>query len=200
MSFLLAPLLLAATLSPSPEPPATLQPDRPRVASRFALSGTYYGETITHPGVAIGGEFYAFERPRYKLIAAAKVGTYLHPRSHGAAFLDGELGHRVTARFGLYGDLFMGVGYFHTWPWGDVYVRAPDGGVEKKLNLGHPHVKFGGALGLGWDLSKNTDVPLSVFARLEMFGEFPFNTGIAAHGALMTGVIWRFGQGKEKQQ
>ena len=197
MSPLLAPLVLAAALSPTPGPAAPEPTIQPRAASKFALSVAYYGETIARPGAAIGMEFYAYERPRYKLIVAPKVGTYLHPHSHGAAFLDAEFGHRVTARFGLLADLFTGVGYLHTWPWGDVYGRTADGGVAEQFNAGHPHVKFGGGLGLGWDLGKNGVAPISVFARLEMFGEFPFNTGVAAHGALMSGVIWRFARGKE---
>lgn len=197
MSPFLAPLVLAASLSPTPDQAPAEPPAGPSVASKLALSGAYYGETITHPGVAVGMEYYAFESRRYKLIVAPKVGIYLHHRTHGAAFVDAELGHRVTAKFGLYGDLFTGIGYMHTWPWGDVYGRAADGSVEKQFNAGSPHVKFGGGLGLGWDLSKNGVAPISIFARLEMFGEAPFNTGIAVHGALMCGVIWRFGRGKE---
>lgn len=214
MSSVLMPLVVAASLGPTtdplehdadaPAPTAEVEasgaPSKPSVASRFAVTAAYYGETITHPGVALGGEFYAFERPRYKLIAASKAGMYLHPHSHGAAFLDAELGQRVTAIYGLYGDLFTGVGYMHSWPWGDIYERAADGGVQRKRNLGHARVKFGGGLGLGWDLSKNSVAPLSVFLRLDLFGEAPFNKGIALHGALMAGVIWRFGQdGKNRQ-
>ncbi|MCB9665113.1 MAG: hypothetical protein H6732_13445 [Alphaproteobacteria bacterium] len=163
-------------------------------ASRFALTAAYYGETVTHTGLAVGFEYYAWEGPVYKLIVASKTGFYLHPRSHGAYFLDAELGHRGTARFGLFGEVFTTVGYYHTWPYGDVYEEASGGGVERKPNAGNPHVKFGGALGFGWDLSKNHVAPASLFARLELFAEHPFNTEIAMHAALIVGVIWRFGQ------
>lgn len=208
MTHRLAVLLFSAspsTTADSTTPPADPSPStparetKPPISSRFALTGAYYGETITHPGVAIGSEFYLWENRVYKLIAASKLGVYLHPRSHTAAFLDAELGHRVTARFGLYADVFTGVGYIHTRPWGDIYGRAADGGVEKQFNPGHPHVRFNAALGLGWDLSKNGKAPISVFTRLEVFGEYPFNTTVALHGALMGGVIWRFGKNKRSR-
>lgn len=162
--------------------------------SRLGVTGAYFGETITHPGVVGGVEFYAWENRWYKLIPASNVGFYLHPHSHGAAFVDLELGHRVTTRFGLYFDLFTGLGYLHSWPYGDIYRRNEAGAVERKPNLGHPKLMVDGALGLGWDFSKNDLLPISAFARVVMFGEYPFNTRVALHGALMAGVTWRLGQ------
>ncbi|MBV1861621.1 MAG: hypothetical protein KUG77_24595 [Nannocystaceae bacterium] len=164
------------------------------VAGRFGLTVAYFGETITHPGLAVAGEAYLVENRWYKLIAAPQVGFYMHPHSHGAAFLELGLGNRATTRVGFYADIFLGAGYLHTWPWGDVYRRDRSGEVRRVRSPGFPHVKFDGAWGVGWDFSKNDLAPVSVFARWVMFGEYPFNTVTALHGAMMVGATWRFGQ------
>ena len=161
-------------------------------AGRFGLSVAYFGETITHPGFRLGGEWSVVDRPKYALIAGADLGFYSHKRSHTALFTDVKFGVRGTTRSGLYLDVFAGIGYFHTWVNGDVYVQDGDGVALRGLSAGRPHVMPNGSFGLGWDFSRKTELPLSVFVSLAPFSEYPFNTKSAMHAALLVGATWRF--------
>ena len=158
---------------------------------RLAVSASYYGELLSHPGMTAGVEIYLYENSWYNNFFAGTLGFYVHPRNHLGVFILPSLGQRFTAFFGLFGELLLGVGYLHTWPQGAVYERNDAGEIEQVYDSGHPHLMMNLALGFGWDLRKNGLLPLSIFFRIDAFGEYPFNNIILPHVAAQFGAIYR---------
>jgi hypothetical protein len=168
--------------------------DQTREAStKFAVSGAYYGELITHPGFSLGMEYYFFENRWFAAFVSPQVGWYIHPRNHFALFIEGNIGARFTAKFGLFGELLGGLGYFHRWTAGGrVYSRDSDGSISSRFAVGAAKLKVNGRLGFGWDFARNNLLPIAAFVRVGVFGEYPYNNYMLLHASFEAGVIYRF--------
>lgn len=138
-------------------------------APESAVGGGYLGEMATHPGVTVFAErsYGAGER----LVLAAEVGGYLHPRSHTAPFAAARVGWRHTANSGYSIGANAGAGYVHT------FIAAETVNFD---NRGYP-----GLLVL-------VDVEPIAWQRdawraaggLRLLGLYPVNTHWVAHPAL----------------
>ena len=159
-----------------------------------ALTANYFGETVLHGGATVGAEAYLMERGSYKMILAPNIGWYLHPRNHHGAFVDLQWGGRLTADFGLFGDAFLGLGYFHRFPDGDIYQVEEDGTLDGQANTGNPNLMGSAYLGVGWDLEKNGVAPLNLHLRFGGFGEWPFTATdvILPHFVTQAGLAYKF--------
>jgi hypothetical protein len=136
------------------------------------------GEFLTQPGVVVG-----LETPLYDhLVLAWNLGTYVHVRNTVGAFTDVELGvrHEFPTRFVLEG--FAGVGYLHTFVQGPVYVVEADA-VDHVTDFGRP--SFMPTLRFGVAAARETLTP---FFHVQAFGQYPFNTHVLPHAALLIGV------------
>ncbi|MDH3844574.1 MAG: hypothetical protein OES69_11600 [Myxococcales bacterium] len=162
-------------------------------STKFAVSAAYYGELITHPGFSLGMEYYFFENKWFAAFVSPQVGWYIHPRNHFALFIEGNIGARFTARFGLFGEVLGGLGYFHRWTAGGrVYSRDSDGSISSRFAVGSAKLKVNGRLGFGWDFARNNLLPIAAFVRVGVFGEYPYNNYMLLHGSFEAGVIYRF--------
>ena len=158
----------------------------------FAVTASYFGETITHPGATIGVEYYARETWAYKLVLSSNLGWYRHRRNHQAALLDVEVGGRMTSRLGFYGETSVGLGYFHRFADATVYEVDGSGRVSESERLGSPALMGLASFGVGWDFRRNYLPPISVNLRAGVFGEYPYNQYILAHFFLRAGIAYRF--------
>ena len=161
-----------------------------RKLGKYALTAAYFGETITHPGFNLGVEYILWEKRKLKLISSANIGWYTHPRHHHALFLNLEGGFRATASYGLYTDLFVGIGYHHSWVNGDLYVANEADDVKVIWDAGRPHLMMTASLGLGWVFSKKSSSDIKAFVRLKPMFIYPVNHNMLIQGALMVGAIW----------
>ena len=136
------------------------------------------GEFLTHPGVVVG-----LEGPiNDSLVLAWNLGTYVHVRNTVGAFTDVELGvrHEFPTRFVLEG--FAGVGYLHTFVQGPVYV-VEDESIDHVTDFGRP--SFMPTVRFGVAAARQKVTP---FVNLQAFGQYPFNTQVLPHVALLVGV------------
>jgi hypothetical protein len=143
-----------------------------------AQSVALMGEFLTHPGIVVGLEHPVSEH----VVLAWNLGTYVHVRNTVGAFTDLELGvrHAFPSRFVLEG--FAGVGYLHTFVQGPVYV-VDDDAVEHVTDPGRP--SFMPTVRFGVAAERETLTP---FVHLQAFGQYPFNTQLLPHVALLVGV------------
>ncbi|MNS11055.1 hypothetical protein D3C72_425860 [compost metagenome] len=163
-------------------------PGAPRVG--LPLTIAYFGETVTHPGLLVGTEHKAWEAGWHRAFLAANMGGYRHPGNHTGLFLDGGLGYRLTLPVGLSLEAMAGLGYLHTVLDGRVFAPGPNGGVEAVTDLGRPAWMPSAAVGVGLDAG-GLGLPGSrVFTRLQLFGQYPFNTYVLPHVALQVGLTW----------
>ncbi len=167
--------------------------DRSSAERRFAISIAYFGETLTHPGVSIGGGYTLLSRAWFSLHTGPTMGYYLHIRNHHALFGAVNLGLRATTTKGFFGELGGGVGYLHTWLAGAVYELKGDRFVEVRQS-GRPHLMVHGDVGFGWDYLPRRHIPVSWFFKIGCFGEYPYNTFMMPHFFVRIGVAYRFGR------
>ncbi len=79
-------------------------------SDRLAFLVAYFGETITHPGFNLGVEYSLWEKKKLMLLSSVNLGAYTHPRHHRALFTNLKAGLRFTTSYGLYTDIFIGIG------------------------------------------------------------------------------------------
>lgn len=177
----LALLLGAALLLPAPAAAETLSlPEAPRMPLTLA----YFGETLLHPGVMVGTERRFWQAGWHALLGTANLGAYQHAGNHNGIFLNGELGYRLTFPFGLSAEALAGAGVLYTLLPGDVYLP---GNSEPSRDGGRPTFMPSAALGLGYALGDSR-----LFARLQAFGQYPYNTYTLPHLATQVGMTWNF--------
>ncbi|MBX7243260.1 MAG: hypothetical protein K1X92_16060 [Bacteroidia bacterium] len=158
----------------------------------IAFTTSYYGETLTHPGVNAGIEYYPFQAPRFQTILAANLGGYLHIRNNTSLFFRGQWGQRAICKNGFFVESFLGLGYLHHFTHGGkTFDVLPNGAVVKVPNTGKSMVMPGVSIGLGYDFSKKTNCNIRFFLRPELFWKAPFNGYYLTHFALNTGLIFQ---------
>jgi len=149
---------------------------------------SYFGETLVHPGFEAGYENNFYKRFNY----TASVGYYVHQRHHAGLFLNGGVNWRYTFPFGYSMEFGAGLGYLHTWQHGGkTYTVDSNGNVNTKPAAGHPSLMPTIKLGLlGWDLRKQTNIPVRINVDAIAFGQFPYNRYIMPHFALKAGATY----------
>jgi hypothetical protein len=143
-----------------------------------AQSVAVMGEFLTHPGVVAGLEHPVSEH----VVLAWNIGSYAHVRNTVGVFTDVEAGLRHTFPSRLAIEGFAGVGYLHTFVQGPVYV-VEDDAVDHVTDLGRP--SFMPTLRFGVAAVREKVTP---FVNVEGFGQYPFNTQVLPHVALLVGV------------
>lgn len=172
-------LIGAALLFPLPAQAAP-EPE----TGRLRLTLAYFGETLTHPGVMIGAE-QAFWRYRgHELLTATNFGAYHHAGNHNGLFLNGELGYRFTFPARISTEALIGAGMLHSALPGDVYLP---GQTSPSRDGGRMAFMPSGTLGVGYTLGDKR-----LFARLQGFGQAPYNTYTLLHLATQVGMTWSF--------
>jgi hypothetical protein len=166
--------------------------DGPRRPVPRSVSASYFGELFTHPGVAVGGEHEITGRGGHSLFGGASLAVYDHRGFHVGVLGSVELGYRYTFEGGFFGDARVGAGYLHTILGGDTYAPSGDGGFAQVSAAARGAFAPSAAVSLGYDLSRRTAAPVSVFARLTAFGQAPVNDRAVLHLAAQLGVAIHF--------
>jgi len=154
------------------------------------LNLSYFGETITHPGIKIGYENTFFRGFNFTV----SIGTYVHQRNHVGLFLSSGLNWRHTFSSGYSMEFGIGLGYLHTWEHGGpTYVVDDNGNVSVRPRIGRPNFMPSIKLGLfGWDLRQRTNIPMRINTDIIAFGQYPFNNFILPRFALRVGATYFF--------
>lgn len=177
-----AVLLLATPAQAAPEDVRRALPE----PSRMPLTLAYFGETFSHPGLMIGTERSVWHAGWQQLLVTSNLGAYQHAGNHNGLFLNAELGYRLTFPGGLSAEALAGAGVLYSLLSGDVYLpsSAPP---EPVRDSGRPTFMPSATAGLGYALGESR-----LFARLQAFGQYPYNTYILLHLASLVGVTWNF--------
>ena len=157
---------------------------------QIPLNISYFGEMINHPGFEIGYENTFYKGFNY----TASIGSYIHQRHHAGLFLNAGINWRHTFAFGYSMEFGLGLGYLHTWQaGGKTYTVDSNGNVDEKFVFGHPSLMPVIKLGLlGWDLRKNTNIPMRINIDAIAFGQLPYNNFFMPHFALKAGATYFF--------
>ena len=159
---------------------------------KIKFTAGYFGETVTHPGIVLGIEYYPYANDKYQMVLATNAGGYMHVRNNTSLFLRIQWGQRTTFKSGVFIDQFIGLGYLHHFvSGGKVFEVLPNGAVVSIPNNGRPMVMPSVAVGTGYNLKRSTGINLTIYLRPELFWKAPFNGYYLTHFALNGGFIFK---------
>lgn len=159
---------------------------RPSGPRPLPLTLAYFGETAAHPGGMLGTERTVWQSGWHQAVVGANLGGYRHVGNHTGLFTNAEVGYRLMFPSGLSLELNGGLGYLHTILDGTVYTAGADGTPVISGDWGRPALMPSTALGVGYGLDEGT----RLFARLQVFGQYPYNLATLPHMATQVGVTW----------
>ncbi len=177
-------LWLAATPPPSESPPP-----EPRPVSSWARRQTWplvltggfralgFKPVPPNPTGSIGTELNLFRRGIFDIQLGLEIGAFSQPKFARGGLLDASAMGRITAPFGLYGDLGLIVGAQVSAIPGTVYRAGDDGRLVASRAPWKPAARMGLGLGLGYDFGRTTKAPIRLFARYRQLVQAPFMAG-----------------------
>ncbi|MFC2160525.1 hypothetical protein ACFLRX_02605, partial [Acidobacteriota bacterium] len=128
-----------------------------------------------HPGFAVGTEYAYSEKKRGRLFQSLHAGYFNHEFSAKAFFAQTGVGYRYTLGFGLFADTDLSLGYIHSFHPTDIFAQNSQGEYEQVKDKGKAGFMISWALGIGYDFSKKTGWPVSLFLRFQPFLQTPYS-------------------------
>ncbi len=166
---------------------ASAQPVAPHT---LTVSAGWLGEAVTHPGAFVDVEEPLVVCGPHAFVLGARAGGYDHFGHHTGLLALAQTGWRVTAPFGLYGELLGSAGVHERFLAGPVYVETRSGGVAVGTDAGRPTFMAGLALGAGWQLGAGGPWPDRLFVRVDGWERTTVNQAWLPVAALSAGVAW----------
>lgn len=161
---------------------------------------------FNYPGVRIGADYQLIQKRIdkerksgiHKLITknryiTVNAGYYHHKNYNFNLFLHaGYLLKRVNHN-GWYLGIEPQIGLSRTFIDAPVYEVKDDGGIKKKIAQGDFYFSPALSMNIGKDFSvKNPDNHFGIFAKLILYGNYPYNNFIYGRMLLETGVSYSF--------
>jgi hypothetical protein len=147
-----------------------------------------------HPGLLIGAEYYYRKSRSDQLVQTVNLAGYLHHGFENGLFLNTDFGYRHSIPLGITGEILLGIGYLHTFSDNYVFEQNEDGRYVKTANRGNPRFMADASIGLGYDFSMKTRLPIQPYLRYSFFMEMPwakgFDSFLMAHTALQIGCLF----------
>lgn len=158
---------------------------------KLAVKVEYFGELALHPGISAGLEYTILKNNWLTIHWNNDLGGYYHRWNNAAVFAKSSIGTRYNVR-AVFADINAGIGYMHSFAAGTFYQRAPDGGVEKARNWGHPHFMPNASFLLGWDATRKGNQKWTVHIGPEVCLQSSFNHIFLPHVAAKLGMTYKF--------
>ena len=143
-----------------------------------------------YPSVIVGTEFIYRSGKRSKIYQSGNAG-YFHNSSTGDGIsLNSEFGFRYTLPFGLFADVSFGPGYLHRFHPRTIYKLNGNGEYVKATDTGKACFMGGFTNTIGYDLSTQLNLPISVFVRYQWFFQTPHFKDVLPgfHSIMQTGI------------
>lgn len=159
--------------------------------SRMGFYGGYFGYKILYPGLQLGWENYLATTKNFQVVSDVNIFYYYQRDSQSALALNTRIGQRFTMGFGLFLETMVGVGVQQTF-----YVKKEynyDGYVSSITKVKSTKTGFlpGVTLGVGYDFSKKTKLPIKCYFRTSRFWLYPGkNLTFQTSYTLESGIIY----------
>jgi len=159
-----------------------------QVQNERSLSVAYFGELLTHPGLKISLELPFYTNNSNEYFAIIKGGGYFHYLNHTSIFVGSEFGYRHYFKNGFDFHSLIGIGYMHKILGATIYEVSGSGELLEIPNYGSSHLMPNIEIGFGYIIARDSDNPINIYSRTEIFGEYPYNTYILPHLATSIGL------------
>jgi hypothetical protein len=132
---------------------------------RYGFYMGYYGNKISEPGVQLGVEKYLATTPNYQ-VTGSLFSTFFGKKELFYSFaISPRIGLRYTSMWGLTLESHVGFGYIYRHFNYDQYELNSDGEIVDKGNAGISSMMPNFAVGLGYDFSRKTNLPVKLYLR-----------------------------------
>ena len=174
-----------------------------------SISASYFGESITHPGLKIGVNYHlkswdktktkknTSQKTIYKRIdLSPNVGFYFHKDYQTGLFVLPELSYTRKNAKGNFMIFGMGAGYMRTFiP--NVYEINSNNEIEKTPE-GYNYFLTNYFIAFGKDLSIKHNIPLEIFLKPQIMYALPNYPNGITYFALEVGVCYELSKSKNK--
>jgi len=128
-----------------------------------------------NPSISVGTERKLNKSKKHQLIASSNLGFIRNKVIGNTITFDINIGYRYTSRFGIYTETHLGLGAINQFHPNDIYTLTETGNkYEKVSNSGTFSNLTGLRMGIGYDLSRRSRVPLSVGLSHNFFIQTPY--------------------------
>jgi hypothetical protein len=168
-----------------------------------SLSISYFGETITHPGLKLAATYSldTWQKTKTrkggeeKLILSSigvgpSLGFFYHKDYQTGIFIVPELSYTRTKANGNFVKYGIGAGYMRTFV-PNVYDSNPDGEIET-MHEGYNYFLSNYFIAFGKDLSVANEIPMDIFIKPQFMYALPNTSHGVWYFALEIGVSYRF--------
>jgi hypothetical protein len=172
--------------------------------SKFNLSPTLkvsFNSSLIYPGLSLGIEFPVIagkvnkieKRSIEKVFVKDKaisgnISWYHHPGFHDNLYLTVEWIMRRTRSGGFFSEFAPGIGVSRTFLAGTTYRVSDNGTISVKKLAGYNYAVINVGGGAGYNFQDRKNLPLSVFARMNLLTMFPYNNVIYVRPVLEIGI------------
>lgn len=165
-----------------------------------AISVSYFGETITHPGLKIGldYELKSWDRNKKKstqkiisksIILSSNIGFYFHKDYQTGAFALPELSYSRKNQKGNFRSIGLGVGYMRTFiP--NVYEVNTANEIKRTI-AGNNYFLSTCFVAFGKDLSVKYSIPMGVYIKPQIMYALPNYPNGVTYFALEIGINYK---------
>lgn len=163
---------------------------RAQSSPKYALSVAYFGDKFTNAGLVLGLENSWLQSERLQLIGAVEVGGFSVDGNSRSLFAGLRTGPRYTTRAGFYADAALSIGYQQVFYQYERYRLDQTGTIVTQKPNTSGRVMPGVLVGLGYDCSKKTNLPVKLFGSLQVYFNYPTTHVLfEASSALRAGVM-----------
>jgi len=138
------------------------------------IGGGYFGHMGTHPGFVLEIEKEHTFSEKASIPVRIDLGCYVHKRNHNGLFVDINYGFRRYYKSGFFLEESIGFGVLFSTLNGDGVYEVDDNGVVSEVSsFNQPDLMPSVTLGIGYDLSRNSDSKNLVWLRPKLAWQFP---------------------------
>ncbi|WP_266367057.1 hypothetical protein [Tellurirhabdus rosea] len=155
----------------------------------------YYGETVTHYGLRAAYErpFASYTKERNAALKSfylsLGIALYRHPQNHVGLIVSPEIGYRRTGRRGGLFELAVSPAFFRYFLDGQTYEPTESGDFRRVRLAGGQAFMPTVSVGIGRDLSVRHRLPLSLYTRLNLMQQRPYNTSALMRFGIEFGTL-----------
>lgn len=143
------------------------------------------------PKLNSGKSAYSSKVIEREIFIKPTFGYIYRKRFNTSFFFFPQLAYRHTFYKGVFTELNFDAGYMYAKMNAPTYERQPDGSF-KKVNFGYHNLMLGGKFVVGYDFSKNKNIPLAVNIGSGIFYRYPSNQHWLRHIYMEVGLSYVF--------
>lgn len=128
-----------------------------------------------NPSLSVGTEIGYNKRIKHRISQTASIGFFANDVIGNTVSLSTDFCYRYNHKSGVFADISLGLGLLNQFHPRDIYeYNSTTGEYDKVKDFGKLAALLENGLSLGYDLSKTTKYPISIFVKHNFFIQSPY--------------------------